>query len=58
MGHKVPLEVFAEGGFVNDRSGKATEKIREDLKGKEVEVPGPAPTPPRKGNPILKKFKP
>ena len=44
MGKRVPYE---EGGFINDKSGKATAKVRKKA--------GIAPSA-KKGNPVLKKF--
>ena len=54
---KVRLEDVAEGGFINDASGKATERVRKNFKGKFVGDDDPVP-PKSKGNPSMKKFKP
>lgn len=46
---KVRLQDLAEGGFINDRSGKATTKVRKQLAYDEA--------PKKRGNPTLRKFK-
>ena len=47
------LEEFAEGGLINDRSGKATKRMRQERRGKRISVPDERP----RGNPALKKFR-
>lgn len=39
MGHTVRMEDLADGGLVNDRSGKHTRKMRETIRGKTVDNP-------------------
>ena len=47
MPRHVRLEEMAEGGLINDRSGKATRRIRAQVKVRSRP----------KGNPTLKRFK-
>ena len=52
------MEDMMEGGFINDRSGKATKKVREEMpmKMKQHMMPEMHKEM-RKGNPAMKKFR-
>ena len=58
MSHTVRMEDVAEGGFVNDRRGKHTRKLREAFRGKTIENPPSEVEKWRKKmNKVLKRFK-
>ena len=58
MGHTVRMEDLAEGGFVNDRSCKATRKLRQRIRGQKVDNPPSAYEKSRQWrNKVMEKFK-
>ena len=58
MGKTIRMEDLADGGFVNDRSGKHTRKMRETIRGKVVENPPSEFEKSRKKmNKVMEKFK-
>lgn len=56
MAHTIRMEDLSEGGYVNDRSGKATRKLRQRLRGQKVENPPSAYEKSRR-NKVMEKFK-
>ena len=58
MSHTVRMEDVSEGGFVNDRSGKHTRRMRESIRGKKIETPPSEFEKSRKKmNKVMEKFK-
>ena len=58
MSHTVRMEDVAEGGLINDRSGKHTRKMRETIRGKVIENPPSEFEKSRKKmNKVLQRFK-